>query len=290
MDERGTESSEKKKLKSQEWKWRNKMIRELSNMIEQEFMRQKELYAQVEKSLKEAPEEYLRVNYNHGIPQYFVCKEGDRANGTYIKKTDVALIRKLSQKEYDQKVLKHLEKNIKCLQKVLKYLSAYSSENIWDKMHAIKKQWIEPYRLPDKEYREQWENVKYSGKDFWEDATEIYTEKGERVRSKSEKIIADKLYSMGIPYRYEFPLQLKGFGVIYPDFMILNVRKRKEYFLEHFGMMDNPEYASKAVKKIRNYEKNRIFIGDRLLVTFETLESGCDTRQLQELMERFVLQ
>ena len=55
----------------------------------------------------------------------------------------------------------------------------------------------------------------------------IITEKGEAVRSKSEKIIADKLYMKEIPYVYEQPLYLKGYGYVVPDFKILNVRTKK---------------------------------------------------------------
>ena len=46
---------------------------------------------------------------------------------------------------------------------------------------------------------------------------EILTEKGESVKSKSEKIIADKLNMMNIPYCYEVPLYLKGYGYVKPD-------------------------------------------------------------------------
>lgn len=62
---------------------------------------------------------------------------------------------------------------------------------------------------------------------------EIYTQKGERVRSKSEKTLADYFYYHGIPYKYECPLLLKGFGIIYPDFTFLTRRSQKEmgYFL-----------------------------------------------------------
>lgn len=52
------------------------------------------------------------------------------------------------------------------------------------------------------------------------------------MRSKSEVIIADLLNKEGIPYRYEFPLYLKEFNTVYPDFTILNVRKRKEIYWE----------------------------------------------------------
>ena len=39
--------------------------------------------------------------------------------------------------------------------------------------------------------------------------TEFYTRKGERVRSKSELIIAEELQRYQVPYLYEKPLELK---------------------------------------------------------------------------------
>ena len=53
--------------------------------------------------------------------------------------------------------------------------------------------------MSDKEYVNQWSAQIYSGKDFEEGQAEIYTEQKERVRSKSEKIIADMLYHKNIP-------------------------------------------------------------------------------------------
>jgi hypothetical protein len=46
------------------------------------------------------------------------------------------------------------------------------------------------------------------------------TERGELVRSKSELVIADKLYARGIDYAYEQPLVLPNGHIRYPDFTI----------------------------------------------------------------------
>ena len=117
----------------------------------------------------------------------------------------------------------------------------------------------------------------------------ILTEKGEAVRSKSEKIIADKLYMKGIPYVYEQPLYLKGYGYVVPDFKVLNIRTRKEYYLEHFGMMDDSEYLRKVLRKIETFQKNNIFPGDNLLMTFETSDSPLNTRILEELVKKYLV-
>ena len=54
-----------------------------------------------------------------------------------------------------------------------------------------------------------WYEEEYQGKEFKEGTPLILTEKGERVRSKSEKILADYFYRNNIPYKYEKPLYLK---------------------------------------------------------------------------------
>lgn len=117
----------------------------------------------------------------------------------------------------------------------------------------------------------------------------IITEKGEAVRSKSEKIIADKLYMKEIPYVYEQPLYLKGYGYVVPDFKILNVRTKKEYYLEHFGMMDDYEYVKNAIKKIECFQKNEIYPGEKLLITLEASDSPLNMIILEKMVNKYLL-
>ena len=95
----------------------------------------------------------------------------------------------------------------------------------------------------------------------------IYTtRRGEKVRSKSEVIIADALYSMGIYYEYEKPL-LKG--KYYPDFTIEFSPRGETLYIEHFGMLSSPEYVYQNLLKLIEYEKNGIISGHNLILTYE---------------------
>ena len=118
------------------------------------------------------------------------------------------------------------------------------------------------------------------------DAQEIITERGERVRSKSEKIIADKLHALGIPYRYEYPLVLEGNIKIYPDFAILKMPQREEVYLEHFGLMDNIEYMDSVIYKLNTYERNGIYLGVNLYITHETSKVPLNTRALDGMIKQ----
>ena len=117
----------------------------------------------------------------------------------------------------------------------------------------------------------------------------ITTAKGERVRSKSEKILADYFYHAGITYKYECPLILKGFGTVYPDFTFLSPGTGEEIYWEHDGRMDDPEYARNAIRKIETYEKNGIFPGKNLILTFETSRDVLDMNIVQKLVREYLI-
>ena len=140
----------------------------------------------------------------------------------------------------------------------------------------------------ESQFVESWGSVEYEGKGFRMDLPELYTAKGERVRSKSEVMIADLLNKEAIPYRYEYPLYLKGFDLVYPDFTVLNVKKRKEIYWEHFGMMDDSEYVEKAMKKITVYAQNGIFPGINLIVTFETRKTPLNQKMAMLVIKEYL--
>lgn len=53
--------------------------------------------------------------------------------------------------------------------------------------------------------------------------------------------------------------------------------------------MDDPIYAQNAVRKIRAYEENGIYPGERLILTFETEKMILDIRIVKRLAERYLL-
>lgn len=260
--------------------------------IEEELrVRQKELQKikdEKEKALECAPPGHLRINASQGNTHYYHRTEPKDLSGKYIRKRDMEFIRALAQKEYDQKVLRSVDNELKGIEAYLRKASQISPEEIFEELHQEKKKLVVPIRISTEEYIRRWQNVKYESKGFEEDAVEIYTAKGERVRSKSEVIIADMLEREGIPYRYEYPLRLKGWGVVYPDFTLLHKKTRKEIYWEHLGMMDNPEYAENAIQKIALYEQNGIYPGEGLLLTYETRKTPINRKLVFRMIERYL--
>lgn len=111
---------------------------------------------------------------------------------------------------------------------------------------------------------------------------------GHKVRSKSEVIIANLLYTNNIPYRYEAALSLKEFTA-YPDFTLLHPVANKLFYWEHFGMMDNASYCDSACNKLKTYCYNGIFPSMQLITTYETSKCPISTDQVQQIITQYFL-
>nr|MCR5178812.1 hypothetical protein [Lachnospiraceae bacterium] len=161
--------------------------------------------------------------------------------------------------------------------------------HIYDRLKPARKRLVNPIYVDDEQYIQEWRSKEYETLDFYEMKNDFYSENGVRVRSKSELIIANMLEKNRIPYRYEYPLRLKGQVIVRPDFLCLNVRMRKEYIWEHFGMMDNPSYANRNVEKITKYEQNGYSIGENMIMTFETTQCAINPMNIKRIIDQYLL-
>ncbi len=110
------------------------------------------------------------------------------------------------------------------------------------------------------------------------------------MRSKSEALIADRLYHLGIPYVYE----QAGFydemysTVLHPDFKVLNKHTRIEYVWEHCGKMDDPKYCNETIHRLGVFAGQGYIQGKNLLFTYETSENPLDLEMVDSLIREFL--
>lgn len=244
---------------------------------------------QAKMDLEDAPEGRLKLGKTKGCVQYYHWIEGMHGCGTYINKSNVSFAKKLAQKTYDEKILRYTNKVMTQISRLLKIYDDNKIENIFLEEHPERQKLITPIEPTYAQKLETWMSQPYEGKSFKEDAPVLLTNNGVRMRSKSEKIMADYFESQGIIYKYECPLKLKPYGTIYPDFTFISRKTGQEIYWEHEGMMDNPEYAKNAVQKIELYEKNGLYPGERLILTFETSANVINTEILKKLTRRYLL-
>ena len=83
------------------------------------------------------------------------------------------------------------------------------------------------------------------------------TRNGLAVRSKSEVVIADLLYSKGIEFEYEQPLTFGDGSWKSPDFTI-NYTTGTTFYWEHLGMMSRPLYRRKWEQKLEWYRQHGV--------------------------------
>lgn len=273
-------------------------MEKLEEFLKKELKELERIAKVAEADLKAAPQGTLRIAKRNDKETYYWRTDPKDTKGRYVRKNEEKLIKSLGQKDYAKKAMIVLEANIKKIKKILSQIENTSASEqlieVYKKFSPARQKLITPYVVINDEFAEQWEYGKKMWKEkirieerFSEPDTEIFTEKGERVRSKSEKILADKLYMMKIPYLYEVPLYIQKYGYIRPDFTVLNKKTRTEYYWEHLGMMDNEEYCEKAIRKIESYEKNGIFPGKNLILTYETKRHPLNTRIVEALAEEY---
>ena len=224
-----------------------------------------------------------RINIKHikcGTYYYHSVKE---AGENFLSDNEADMIDKLIQKSYLEKVLKSLQAEKSVLEKTIKHYPETIAEDIYDQLSEERKMIAKPIVPGDEEYARRWQEKPYVKKPISDDIPVYTTMRGERVRSKSEIIIADRLLANGIPYKYECPLKV-GKEIIHPDFTILRMSDRKILYHEHCGRADDSGYAEDMVKRINDYSEEGIIQGDRLFLSFETSEQPLDVRVIDRLI------
>lgn len=237
--------------------------------------------------LKNLPEFGVKASTARGSHQYYlVDKEtGKREYAGFAK---AKLVNRLIQRDYAIAVDKKLVELRKKLSKFIANYDIAEIDDLYEKLSAARRSVVVPIIEPIDVYIQNWLE-QHSGQQNSYPEEGIYrANKGEMVRSKSEKIIADALSKYNVPYQYEPMLEL-GYNTIYPDFVALNVRTRKTIYWEHLGIVSDIEYATKNFKKVQDYEKNGYILGRNLITTMESADSPIDVKLVEEKIKEFLL-
>ncbi len=240
----------------------------------------------LENSLKQAPEGRIQTKEVKGIKRFYRI----RADGTaeYLGKNKVNEIKALIQKKLDLELLKVTQREKKVLEEALKSIGVETREQVWARFPEVLKGYVKVDESVNVGYIKSWQEL-------WgiidkDDEHKFKTARGDYVRSKSEYIIADILFRNGIPYHYEMPLVLEhGLFVYKPDFSVLNTRTLKQYYWEHFGMIDKKAYFNSMKEKLDVYAEYGIFPGKNLIMTFESAEKPLSVEHVERQLKEYLL-
>ena len=242
---------------------------------------------QLEKSLAKMPDGNILVCPGNTVNsfRYYNRKTPQDKRGEYLHKDDDLLKKQLATKKYTIETIKNISAEIKKLEKIQHMGISDAIINSYRNAHPGVKKYIDPIAVDDETYIKMWKYIPYEGLGFSkDDTTEYYSNLGERMRSKSEVSIANLLILNNIPYKYECPIDIAYSEKLYPDFTILDIKRRQIKYWEHLGRMGDMSYVSKNLWKLDEYKRAGIYLGINLYLTFESSNSPMGTNEPKRII------
>lgn len=233
---------------------------------------------------KKMPEQNLRIHKNGRYTKWYI-EDGEETR--YLSKAHRSEAKQLAQKcmlGFEIEELKH--------QRRLKIISLNHEKNIMTKRRQQYYNNSDFISLVGEKFAplnaklRNWQNEDYPRSDAYPEHLNIKTFKGDLVRSKSEESIANALYLKRIPYRYENIIFLEDIEFA-PDFTIRHPETGEIIYWEHFGRMDDPEYAQKTFHKLQVYSRNGLILGKNFIATFETKDNPLTDEMVEKMIQLY---
>ncbi len=218
--------------------------------------------------------------------QYYLMENGKRI---YVKNQDMDMVRGIVQKDYEEAIYKELTTVRYRIQRFLKCYDVTQINKVYSNLAEARKQLVKPLIPTDEQFVEEWYQSHKDNQNSFPEKGTYLTAHGEHVRSKSEKIIADLFEKYEIPYRYEPMLKLSDGRCVFPDFVVLNLRRRKTIYWEHFGLITDGEYAKKTLQKLSFYEESGLVVGKDLLFSMESDLMPLNVTLLEQKIHQYIL-
>ncbi len=233
--------------------------------------------------LKGMPEGQFVCCSCQGRYKWFVS---DGHTKSYISKKNRSYAEKLAYKRYLELYLEELIAEYKASKKYIKGCSKINSASELLINNSEIRELISSQFVPVSEELFKWTMKSYATNPYYTENLVHKSSSGNLLRSKSEVIIDMSLYNAKIPYRYECQLAL-GKNILYPDFTMRHPVNGRVIYWEHFGKMDDVEYANKACEKIKLYSSHGIIPSVNLILTYETKDNPLTVVKVQRIIDEY---
>ena len=157
------------------------------------------LTQEIEHKLQEYPSGRIEIKHISNRSYYYLVTSGSEER---LLINEDELIEKLLQKNYLKKVLKCSIRETDVLQRLINSYPDSLAEDIYSTLSAERQKFVKPIIPTTEQFVKEWQEKPYTPKEIKEGTPVYETLRKERVRSKSEQIIADRLYVNVIPYKY----------------------------------------------------------------------------------------
>jgi hypothetical protein len=266
------------------------MHTDITKQLEMILQEDERLLGIAQKRLTRCAEGKLRVRKrkgNHYFSRELQMKEVPKRKESYIRKDNTRLLTSLGNRIYCELLIPALKSEIQTIRQFLEQYDPACKTAAFTSLPTEIQSPINPLALTDEQVCANWEHAPYDRSSYPMPAGAYKTKRGEYVRSRAEYIIANMLYDLHIPYRYECAFYLADGSVVYPDFTIMHPVTHELYYIEFFGKMDEEEYAAINFNKIRNYAMTKEF--PRFLLIFDHRDAPFNTDMLLEILRNTFL-
>ena len=265
--------------------------------------------------------EHLNYKSVNGCPAFYSRTSDGKQ--VYVNSADERRIQELASAYYAKKLKAAAEREKKQIDSCIKILKKDADKSdvdtVFDRLPAAIREKAKLTELTSEGYAQKWQEsnstVKKRRTHKQDDYHKYKTLRGDYVASKSEVIIADRLFVKGIPYHYEIALapeavldesrpvfddygRFVGFesmgngpdsaDTLHPDFFVLNKRTRKAYFWEHLGRMDDAQYCMKNFNRFMRILDAGYVIGEDLIVTHEDSRNPLRIEDIEKIIEKYL--
>ncbi len=214
-------------------------------------------------------------------------------NGKRVRKSitsDIELVEALARKAYLKEKKAIIENNIRTLRKAGEEVSDLNSGKVMEGLSpSIRKLPQDLFRktMDSQDPRAVWAGETYPQSNYKPEAKVHRTSRGLAVRSKSELLIAERLYEYGVPFRYEPAMHIDRYEIS-PDFTVMTPGG-KIFYWEHCGMPGRNDYMKKHKWKMDLYETRGIVPWKNLIVTYDDEDGHIDLAEIDSIITNKLL-
>ncbi len=216
--------------------------------------------------------------------KWYQIIDGERI---YIPKTDQLRGAQLAYKKYLQAENADFNRQ---LQAIDAYLKRYEPHRNVEKLlgNEAYQPLLQVFLTPTTDAFRKWAEEPYEQNPYNPERKIHRIHQGLAVRSKSEAMIATRLYTNNIPFRYECALYLNQ-KKVYPDFTIRHPVTGALYYWEHLGLLEDPTYSERTGRKIELYAKAGLYINRNLLITSEEQSKPLSVDEIDKMIADYFL-
>lgn len=218
----------------------------------------------------------LLLRNGAGGPQYYIKEEHERQYH-YVRKKELERVKQIQKIYFYEKLEEVLKNNIRLLQTALDGIVETDYDSINGLLPKAYQNAEVNSELPKR--RTTRNVIPPSENPYLRENLIHRTSFGLLVRSKSELMIAEILYELGVEFYYEKRLLLQDEDgqphEVYPDFTIV-LNNGRVYHWEHKGMYGDEAYAARDLDKMLLYYRNGIYPPVNLIITMDSPQGGLD--------------